>query len=94
MFKYNSASPYSKTTVRGDYLDIMDPRLVLYDETDQYYKIEPKYHMRPDLLSYAKYGTVQYWWIFTQRNKNILIDPIQDFKSGTSIRIPKLKNIR
>jgi hypothetical protein len=50
--------------------------------------------MRPDLLSYHIYGSSKYWWLFAVRNKNIIIDPIQDFKAGVTIRIPKLENVR
>jgi hypothetical protein len=91
---YDSASPYSKTYINGDYLDLMNPRYIVHEDTDDYYTIEPKYDMRPDLLAHIKFGTVRYWWVFTLRNKSILLDPIQDFRAGITIRIPKLKNIR
>ena len=49
--------------------------------------------MRPDLLAYDRYGSSRYWWLFAMRNKDIIIDPIQDFKTGITIRIPKLENV-
>ena len=91
---YSSNSPYSKTPIKGDYLDIMTPREVLHDSGDETYTIESQYHMRPDLLSYKKYGSSKYWWMFAMRNKDALIDPIQDFKAGTTIKIPKIENLR
>tara|TARA_B100000029_G_scaffold205672_1_gene203533 strand:+ start:148 stop:432 length:285 start_codon:yes stop_codon:yes gene_type:complete len=94
MASYKSTSPYSKTSIKGDYLDIMDPKYIIKDDSDESYVIESKYDKRPDLLSNNKYGTVDYWWVFSVRNENILIDPIQDFRAGIVIRIPKLKNIR
>tara|TARA_Y100001937_G_scaffold108512_1_gene152251 strand:+ start:710 stop:991 length:282 start_codon:yes stop_codon:yes gene_type:complete len=91
---YKQSSPYSNTPIRGDYLDIMDPKFIVEDPGDESYEIIPKYDQRPDLLSHHKYGTVDYWWVFSARNPDLLIDPIQDFRAGTIIRIPKLKNIR
>ena len=91
---YDSFSPYSKTRIKGDYLDIMNPKFILHDESDDSYTIESKYEKRPDLLSYKHYGTVKYWWVFSVRNENLLIDPIQDFKAGTTIKIPKIENLR
>tara|TARA_Y100001970_G_C14100945_1_gene785446 strand:- start:343 stop:621 length:279 start_codon:yes stop_codon:yes gene_type:complete len=91
---YDSTSPYSKTVIKGDYLDIMNPKYIIHDPRDESYIIEAKYDMRPDLLSYKFYGTVKYWWVFALRNSSIIIDPIQDFRTGTTIKIPKLKNIR
>ena len=48
---------------------------------------------RPDLMSYEKYGTAKYWWIFAHRNADIIIDPINDFTAGKVIRIPRRSNI-
>lgn len=94
MASYNKQSPYSKTNVRGDYLDIMQQRSVINDRTDETYVIESRYHMRPDLLAFEKYGSSRYWWLFAMRNKNTIIDPIQDFRAGVTIRIPKIENVR
>jgi|TARA_B100000073_G_scaffold55330_1_gene40929 hypothetical protein len=91
---YNKNSPYAKTYVVGDYLDVMTPRVVIQDSNDETYTIESQYHMRPDLLAYQKYGSSKYWWMFAIRNKDTLIDPIQDFKAGTTIKIPKIENLR
>tara|TARA_B100000886_G_C20164996_1_gene383657 strand:+ start:244 stop:528 length:285 start_codon:yes stop_codon:yes gene_type:complete len=94
MAQYNKQSPYSKTSTAGDYLDVMTHRSIVHDRDDETYIIEAKYNMRPDLLSYHIYGSSKYWWLFAVRNKNIIIDPIQDFKAGVTIRIPKLENVR
>jgi len=93
MADYKSSSPYSKTRMVGDYLDLMTTRSVAYDGTDETYIVESKYNMRPDLLAYDRYGSSRYWWLFAMRNKDIIIDPIQDFKTGITIRIPKLENV-
>jgi len=55
MANYSEQSPYSKTSIQGDYLDIMKHRTVALDETDEAYTIESKYSMRPDLLAYDRY---------------------------------------
>lgn len=94
MTEYSKQSPYSKTIMNGDYLDLLSPRSVANDRTDETYIIESKYDMRPDLLSYDLYGSSKYWWLFAMRNKSIIIDPIQDFRAGVTIRIPKVENVR
>ncbi len=91
---YDSRSNYIKTPiVDNTYLDIMVDRYIFLDPNDEVYEIEQKYHRRPDLLSYHRYGTSKYWWVFARRNVNILIDPINDFTTGTTIKIPSLKNL-
>ena len=82
-------SPYAKTPVKEFYLDVWVPRNVPTSSSDLEYTIEPKYHLRPDLLSYDMYGTSKFFWIFARRNMDILIDPIEDFTAGTTIMVPK-----
>jgi len=94
MSQYTKQSPYSKSVITGDYLNLMTPRVVIEDPSDESYIITSEYNMRPDLLAYKLYGNSRYWWLFSMRNKDTLIDPIQDFKTGTAIRIPKLNNVR
>ena len=94
MAQYTKQSPYYKTRAKGDYLDLMTHRPIVNDQTDESYEIESKYHMRPDLLAYDRFGSSRYWWTFAVRNKEIIADPIQDFTAGTIIRIPKIDNIR
>jgi hypothetical protein len=41
------------------------------------------------------YGTVKLWWVFAQRNMDVIKDPIYDMIAGTTIYVPKkslLKN--
>jgi|TARA_B100001093_G_scaffold465155_1_gene482621 hypothetical protein len=94
MSQYSKQSPYSKSKITGDYLNLMTPRYVVQDPTDESFTITSQYDMRPDLLAYELYGNSRYWWIFSMRNKDELIDPIQDFKTGTTIKLPKLDNVR
>lgn len=86
---YKNNSPWSKTKIINNrVLDIMSKRYIFPDSFDEVYVIEQKYNMRPDLLSYDRYGTTKYWWVFAARNMNILKDPIRDFKTGIEIRLP------
>lgn len=87
-------SNYVSTPVVDDlYLDILIDRSVFLDPSDEVYQIENRYNRRPDLLSYDRYGTSKYWWVFARRNMNVLVDPIGDFVTGTVIKIPNQKNI-
>lgn len=47
-----------------------------------------KYNMRPDLLAYDMYGSVEVWWVFSLRNLEKIKDPLRDFKTGLSIKVP------
>ena len=58
------------------------------DENDEYYTIESKFDRRPDLLAYSLYGNTRLWWVFARRNMNEIKDPIRDFRTGVTIRIP------
>ena len=35
MAEYSKNSPYSKTQMYGDYLDVLTPRTVIHDQTDE-----------------------------------------------------------
>jgi hypothetical protein len=63
------------------------------ESDDISYTIENQYEHRPDLLSYDLYGTPKLWWVFVQRNMEVIKDPIYDFKPGTTIRLPKKSNL-
>ena len=52
-----------------------------------------KYHMRPDLLANDLYDNVEFWWVFSLRNLEILKDPINDFKAGLVITAPSTATI-
>jgi len=91
---YEKHSPWFKTpTVDKTILDLQVPRYIYEDPLDEVYVIEQKYDKRPDLFSYDRYGTSKYWWIFAQRNKNTIKDPVFDFTAGTTIRVPSADNI-
>jgi hypothetical protein len=72
-----------------NYLDILSIRPVAAEEDDFLYKIEAQYTHRPDLLAYDLYGTSKLWWVFIQRNMDVLQDPVYDFVPGKKIYVPK-----
>jgi hypothetical protein len=87
--QYNDHSPWSTTPITKNYLGIFSIRTVSADSDDFLYTIQPQYNLRPDLLAYDLYGDAGLWWVFTQRNMDIIHDPIFDFVAGTQIYIPK-----
>lgn len=89
MAKYSSSSPWYNTTQNDLYLDIWRPRPIPADSDDYTYQIQPQYNYRPDLLAFDLYGNPKLWWVFAQRNADIIFDPIYDFKAGAVIKLPK-----
>lgn len=90
MARYGSNSPWGKTKIKGnEYLDILKIRPVPAESDDIVYEIEPQYTYRPDLLAHDLYGNHKLWWVFAQRNMNVLKDPVYDFEAGIEIYLPK-----
>lgn len=90
-----SLGPYSKTKVtRAGYLDILKVQPVPVAGDDVLYTITTSYAYRPDLLAYDLYGQKELWWVFAQRNPDIIKDPVFDFVPGTEIYLPQGKNLR
>jgi hypothetical protein len=92
--KYQNTSPWFITPVVNDYLDVMSIRPVSSQSDDFLYTIQPQYTFRPDLLAFDLYGDPGLWWVFTQRNMDVLEDPIFDFVPGTKIYIPKNSGLK
>ncbi len=90
---YKPSTPWKDTSIKNNYLDILKIRPVSAEPDDYLYTIEPQYNHRPDLLAYDLYGSPKLWWVFVQRNMNVLRDPIYDFLPGTTIYIPKRSNL-
>lgn len=81
-------SQYLSTPIKNWYLDLWVPRSVPKSDFDKIIIIPPEFDQRPDLLSYQEYGTPKLWWVFSIRNPDLLIDPINDFVAGLQIYIP------
>lgn len=92
--KYSNLSPWYTTPVIRNYLDVLSIRSVPAEPDDYLYTIEPQYTYRPDLLAYDLYGDKDLWWVFIQRNLDILQDPIFDFVPGTQIYLPKNTSLK
>ena len=91
----NKWSPYANTPLTDmGYLDIYAPQPVPVGANDVLYEILPAYTYRPDLLAFDLYGEKELWWVFAQRNLDVLKDPIFDFVAGTKIYLPQGSNLR
>ena len=90
MATYSNESPYANTQiVNGQYLGFLKIRPVPAYDDDILYTIESQYQHSPDLLAYDLYGSVKLWWVFAQRNMNVLKDPVYDMVTGTRIYLPQ-----
>jgi hypothetical protein len=92
--KYRKTSPWASTKQNKLYLELMSVRSVPAEKTDFKYVIENQYRHRPDLLAYDLYGDPKLWWVFVQRNMDVIKDPIYDFEPGIEIYIPKKSNLQ
>ena len=86
---YPKSSPWANTSIVNDKLSFLSLRDIGAQEDDPLYEIESKYTYRPDLLAYDLYGHSKLWWVFVQRNLDVIQDPIYDFTPGTIIKLPK-----
>jgi len=89
MASYKDNSPYAKTKQKGFHLGFFKIRPVPAETDDVLYTIEPQYTHRPDLLAYDLYDDSKLWWVFAQRNMDVLKDPIFDFEAGLQIFLPR-----
>jgi hypothetical protein len=94
MATYDTLSPWYNTVIKNDYLDVLTIRPVSAESDDYFYTVEPQYTYRPDLLAYDLYGTHKLWWVFMQRNIDVIQDPIFDFVPGLQIYIPKNSKLK
>jgi alpha-L-fucosidase len=94
MATYTNSSPWFNTEITKNYLNILSIRPVSAEPDDFLYTIESQYNYRPDLLAFDLYGEPNLWWVFVQRNLDVLQDPIFDFTVGKQIYIPKNSSLR
>ena len=92
--KYRKTSPWALTKQNKLYLELMTVRPVPSEKDDFKYVLENQYRHRPDLLAYDLYGDPKLWWVFIQRNMDVIKDPIYDFEPGIVIYIPKKANLQ
>lgn len=91
---YESTSPYFNTSYTQFYLDVMVNRPIPKYQDDLQFVITQTYQYRPDMLSLDLYQTPTLWWVFYQRNPNTLSAPPLDFKTGTTIYLPKISTLQ
>jgi alpha-L-fucosidase len=91
---YKNTSPWYSTPTKANYLDVLTIRPVSAEKDDFLYTIESQYMYRPDLLAFDLYGDAALWWVFIQRNLDVLQDPIFDFVPGKKIYICKNSSLR
>jgi hypothetical protein len=90
---YKKTSPWYITKQNTLYLELLTLRTIPTSDDDFKYVIENQYRHRPDLLAFDLYQDAKLWWVFAQRNRSILKDPIYDFSPGTTIFCPAKANI-
>ena len=95
MASYTKTSPWGNTpfTKTGE-LDLLRIRPVPAEDDDILYSIQSQFTYRPDLLAYALYGSSKLWWVFAQRNMDILIDPVYDLVPGVEIYLPQEPDLK
>ena len=92
--QYPKKSSYGLTGIKDYYLDTMVNRPIPKLDSDVEFTITQTYDKRPDLLAYDLYDDSELWWVFAQRNPDILKNPLLDFSIGTVIRIPTIDTLR
>ena len=85
---------YNIVTVNGtqefDFLEnSLSNFVMLYPVT--YYEVNDSDIMRPDMISYRCYNSVDYWWIIMYVNQ--IQNPLTDLVSGTMLTIPNILDI-
>ena len=92
--KYKQSSPYFETQFNENHLDVMTNRSIPKQEDDEYIELNQAYQYRPDLLALDLYEDSSLWWVFAQRNPNVIKDPIMDFQAGIKIFLPKITTLK
>lgn len=91
---YPKTSPWADTKSKSNYLEYFRIRPIPAASDDILYEVESRFTHRPDLLSYELYNTTKLWWVFAQRNMDLIKDPIFDLVPGIEIYLPKGPSLR
>lgn len=90
---YSASSPYYNTSLFGKFLDVISYRSFPKYADDKVFMINKIYENRPDLLASDLYGNPGLWWVFAERNPNVIEDPAGDFIAGVWIQLPKKETL-
>ena len=91
----SASSPWYSTQIINDqYLNVLNIRTVPASDDDALYEVQEQYTHRPDLLAYDLYNDYRLWWVFAQRNMDIIRDPVYDLEAGIEIYLPKADGLR
>lgn len=93
MVKFDNKSFYRKSEDDGFYLGYYEPIYLPYDSTDYYMVIPTKYDLKPGGLAKELYGNPRLLWVFSVMNREIITDPLFDFRAGIIIRVPTKERI-
>jgi hypothetical protein len=85
---YKQTSHLSATPVVNGYTTMYNPSIRPNYSQTTVFTLTQKYNKRPDILAYERYGEAAYWWVFVVYNKNLILDPINDFTTGLTILVP------
>ena len=88
MIDYKKTSVYAKTKSNKKFLEYYVPPININYENTKEITLTAKHNMRPDVLANELYGDSELWWVFVLFNRNKILDPIFDFKTGLTIRVP------
>jgi len=94
MASYGSTSPYGKTRITRGSLNVLQIRPIPKSDSDVLYEVQPQFTHRPDLLAFSVYGTPKLWWVFAQRNMDVLKDPVFDLEAGIKIFLPQQNQLQ
>ena len=92
--QYSKKSSYGLTGLNERALDLMVNRPIPKLASDVKFIISETYSNRPDLLAFDLYEDAELWWVFAQRNPDVLKNPLLDFGVGTTIYVPTIVTLR
>ena len=55
--------------------------------------IPTQYDLKPGGLAKELFGNPQLLWVFSAMNRDIIQDPLFDFRAGTIIRVPNKERL-
>lgn len=84
---YNRYSRY-KSTTQTWYLGYNEPTSIAPSDDDEILTLPAKYNENPAKLAYDRYNNERLYYVFALANIDIIIDPIYDFVTGITIRVP------